>query len=316
MPDIAVVGEVMLELAASTPDTPCTLNLAYAGDTYNTAITMARLGTATSYVTRLGKDLYSSRILRRLGDENIDSRGVSFSPDRMPGLYMIHNREDGEREFAYWRSQSAAKELFSPDFDFSTVKQHLMQAPWLYFSGITLAILSEQGRANYIDFLQQYRQRGGKIAFDSNFRPALWASKSAAQAAVEAALTLSNIALLTLDDEELLWDKNLHDLADINEHYKDFDIDELVFKRGAEDVLVVQRGEPSRFTVNKIAKPVDTTAAGDNFNAGYLAARLHNQSLEKAVRLACNCAGVIIQHRGGVIDKQLFLSELNACAAA
>lgn len=309
MPDIAVVGEVMLELAPLSPEQSSTLKLGYAGDTYNTAITLARLGAATAYVTRLGKDLYSQAILAKLASENIETSGITFSDRRIPGLYMIHNHPDGEREFAYWRGQAAAREMFASAEQASALNTFLMSCPWLYFSGITLAILGDEGRRNYIGFLQQYREQGGKIAFDSNYRPALWADKDQAQRWTRQALELCDIALLTLDDEQELWGI---DAANAAQHYTAYGIDELVFKRGAEDVVVVHNGRESRFPVAKVARPLDTTAAGDNFNAGYLAARLAGASIEYAVHQACDCATVIIQHRGGVIEQDTFMQELAA----
>ncbi len=308
MPDIAVVGEVMLELAPG--QTTDSLTLSYAGDTYNTAVTLARLGVDTAYITRLGRDRYSQAILQRLADENIDTTGIDLSEARVPGLYMIHNSPDGEREFAYWRGQSAARELFHPRLDSSAVRRKLLASPWLYFSGISLAILEDKARADYIDFLQEYRAAGGRIAFDSNYRPRLWASREEAQHFTKLALTYSNVGLLTMDDEEALWGP----CTDLAARYHDYALDELVFKRGAEDVLVLENHTPENgnshaFPVMKV-EPVDTTAAGDNFNAGYLAARIQGQSIASAVRLACDCAGIIIQHRGGVIPREVFLEEL------
>lgn len=313
MQSIAAFGEVMLELAPAESTPANTKTLSYAGDTYNTALTMARLGLPTSYITRLGKDVYSQHILSALREENVDTQGISFSEDKIPGLYMISNSANGEREFSYWRGQSAARELFVDASNVMQLSRHLQNYGWLYFSGISLAILDDIARANYISFLKHFRNAGGKIAFDSNFRPRLWENTEKAQRVILSALELSSIALLTLDDEQLLWgDPEQRVLEASLSRYSQFNIDEIVFKRGAEDVIVYQNGHQQNFPVPKVDNVLDTTAAGDTFNAGYLAARLCGKTIANAVQQACACAAVIIQHCGGVIPRSVFNEELKS----
>ena len=57
---------------------------------------------------------------------------------------------------------------------------------------------------------------------------------------------------------------------------------------------------------------IDTTGAGDTFNAGYLAGRLHGKSLVDSAKQGIRCAGIIIRHRGAIIDKAIFDKELGA----
>src|SRR3954471_12020050 len=118
MAHIAAIGEVMVELAPFPIDTPETkdrdiMALSFAGDTYNTSVYMARLGLQTSYVTNLGEDTYSQKIMQRMENENIGTGMIQRLPGRSPGLYIIRNTPDGEREFFYWRKEAPARELFS-----------------------------------------------------------------------------------------------------------------------------------------------------------------------------------------------------------
>jgi 2-dehydro-3-deoxygluconokinase len=48
-------------------------------------------------------------------------------------------------------------------------------------------------------------------------------------------------------------------------------------------------------------KPIDTTAAGDSFNGGYLAARLNGLGPVEAARFGGRVAAAVIQHRGAII---------------
>jgi 2-dehydro-3-deoxygluconokinase len=87
---------------------------------------------------------------------------------------------------------------------------------------------------------------------------------------------------------------------------------ELILKRGAEDAVIITANSQVHIPVPPVANVIDTTGAGDTFNAGYLAARLQNKSAEDAARQGIRCAGIIIRHRGAVIEKSVFDKELGA----
>jgi 2-dehydro-3-deoxygluconokinase len=312
MAKIACIGEVMIELAASesTANGREVKALSYAGDTYNTVVTLARLGTDTAYVTRLGDDHYSDAIIARLQAEQIDTKSIVHQAGTVPGLYMIHNSPDGEREFFYWRSQAPARQLFSQQQEIAMLEETHSDCDMIYLSGITLAVISTQARQQLLAFLRRFKERGGQVAFDSNYRPRLWQTPEQAQQAMSELLSVTDLALLTLDDEELLWGDEGDAIEAVKQRYADDGIAEIVLKRGAEDVIILNGDQQTRVAVPKVANIVDTTAAGDTFNAGYLAARSAGESAEAAAAQACRCARVIIQHRGGVIDRELYLSEL------
>ena len=114
MAHIAAIGEVMVELSpftSNTTDQREMMALSYAGDTYNTSVYMARLGLQTDYVTLLGDDPYSKQILQRMSDEKIGTDMINQLPGRSPGLYIIRNTPDGEREFFYWRFFAPVKKF-------------------------------------------------------------------------------------------------------------------------------------------------------------------------------------------------------------
>ncbi len=271
----------------------------FAGDTYNTSIYIARNGVQVSYATLLGDDPYSERMLQAMTAEGIDTVAIEQLPGRCPGLYTIQNSADGERQFTYWRRESPARELFADGHRRAQLQDHLRQMDCLYLSGITLAIMAPEAREHLLAFLRQYRHDGGRVAFDSNFRPRLWASKEVAREAVAATLQQSDIALLTLEDEQLLWgDRNAGKCLDRNGRHQ---LAELVLKRGPEPVLLQYDGELTALDVPPVSDIVDTTGAGDAFNAGYLAARLKRVEPELAVAAGNRCAAQVIRHRGAII---------------
>jgi 2-dehydro-3-deoxygluconokinase len=310
MPQIACIGEVMIELSPFSQERPELKNMSFAGDTYNTAVTLARLGAKPSYVTRLGKDPYSQEILTRLNEEGVETEGISYSDSKVPGLYMIHNQPDGERVFFYWRSNSAARDLYRHEGLALATTRYLESCDWIYLSGISLAIISIAARKRLYQALDELRAQGKKVCFDGNFRPRLWQNLADAQASQMEMMRRTDLALMTLDDEEILWGSDGDPIEEAKERYRGLECNELVLKRGDKDVVVIRDQALSKYPVPPINNVVDTTAAGDTFNAGYLSARIAGKSIDDCVNQAIRCAGVIIQHRGGVIDKQVFLSAL------
>jgi 2-dehydro-3-deoxygluconokinase len=76
-----------------------------------------------------------------------------------------------------------------------------------------------------------------------------------------------------------------------------------VVKNGANSALVVTDQNRALVPVPEIVVPVDTTAAGDSFNAGYLAARLGGDIPADAAALAHRLAGEVIRHPGAIAPR-------------
>ena len=169
----------------------------------------------------------------------------------------------------------------------------------VYFSGITLAVLGEVGRERLLQTLIETRRRGGKVVFDNNYRPRLWASVDAARAAYHQVLAEVDIALLTEDDERALFG-----YANSEQVFAAYPaIAEVVLKRGADACLIRCDGERFAVPALKVEKVVDTTAAGDSFSAAYLASRLKGGSPEQAALAGHRLASRVIQVPGALIAR-------------
>ena len=199
MNKIASIGECMLELSAAQAQ-PDLRRLGFGGDTLNTAVYLARLEVPVDYVTALGDDPYSERMIEAWRGEQVGTDLVQRIAGRLPGLYMIEVDERGERRFFYWRQQAPAREIFSNERT-ADLCQALLRYEWLYLSGISLSLYGEAGRERLFDLLRQFRAQGGKVAFDSNYRPRAWSSVEVARREIRDQLALTDIVLSSLEDE-------------------------------------------------------------------------------------------------------------------
>lgn len=299
---IACIGEAMVELSLQ-PDGQ-TASIGYAGDTLNSAIYLKRLlpkDHQVSFVSVVGQDQFSDNICQLLSDEAIDHSHVKRHGHKLPGIYVISKNADGDRTFSYWRENSAARSLFTNDdglVDFSALDEFDV----LYLSAITLAILPSEVVDGLFDFLSEFRRRGGRVAFDSNYRPKLWPSQRHAQNVVSQAWHLTDIGLPSIDDEMLLFDAQQEDTI---KRFQSYQIPVLILKRGSAGPLAMIDGvlEQNDQTFQPASQIIDTTAAGDSFNGGFLARYLTGGSLAASMLEGHQMAAKVVTFQGAIIPK-------------
>ncbi|HEX8554817.1 MAG TPA: sugar kinase [Sphingomonas sp.] len=288
---IVSVGESMLELATGGDGA---WRLGYGGDTVNTAVHLARYGNAVAYATALGEDAFSAELKEAWVDEGLDVSLVLTDPDRVPGLYAIRTDPAGERSFTYWRDNSAARRFFALP-QAAAVMRQAEDADLLYLSLISLAILPDEGRGALLEVARRCRARGGRVAFDGNYRPRLWRNRAEASRWRDAAIACATIGLPTADDEAAL--SGSGDAAAIEAHWRGLGAEEVVVKLGAKGCLLT--GGAIVAPAQRL-QPRDTTGAGDAFNAGYLHARLAGEDVHEAAAAGHRLAGWVIQRSGAV----------------
>ncbi|ENM5924807.1 sugar kinase [Vibrio mimicus] len=318
MKHIAIVGECMIELNGKPFGS---MHQTFGGDTLNAAVYLRRGCEANtnpdeikvSYVTALGTDPISSGMLSRWEEEGVATELVLRDPTRTPGLYLIQLDDQGERTFLYWRNQSAARYLLQHP-DFGQIKQVLNQVDMVFLSGITLAILPVEDRIALLNLLVELKAKGVEIAFDSNFRPALWPQDDnhTVKEIYQVMYQLTDVALVTFDDEQLIWGDSTPEQT--IQRLTALGVQKCIVKLGAEGCLIQDSSAstfaPQAVPTQPVEQVVDTTSAGDSFNGGFLSAYLPGADLATACQRGNTLAGTVIQHRGAIIPKEFTQSAL------
>ncbi|MGR5133223.1 sugar kinase [Vibrio alfacsensis] len=303
MKRIALLGECMIELNGAPFGA---MTQAYGGDSLNTAVYLARCANGkvgVEYVSALGTDAISDGMISRWQEEGVGTELVLRDGTRQPGLYLIQLDEQGERTFLYWRNQSAARYMVQ-HAEFAQVAAALANVDMVYLSGISLAILPEEDRVQLINMLTQLSQQGVEIAFDSNYRPALWRDAGEARECYRQILAITDLALVTNDDEQNLWGDGDEEQTLVRLQVAG--VKKAVVKMGAKGNLFQDFGLETRQTIatTPVETVIDTTSAGDSFNAGFLAGYLQGKDAEQCSRQGHQLAGIVIQHKGAIIPKQ------------
>ncbi|GAA0602849.1 sugar kinase [Paenochrobactrum glaciei] len=297
MHGFASVGECMIELSGQN-DTQW--HMGFAGDTLNTAWYVRALTQpdfAVDYITAFGDDAFSNQQMAFLNENGIATNKSPIIKGARPGLYAI-TLTGAERSFTYWRNDSAARRLAeNPAHLLESLKTRKM----IYFSGITLAIILPEHRQSFLEVIKQCRAEGAQIAFDPNFRPALWPDHNLARELITQAMRSSDIALPTLPDEQALFGDA--DGQACAARLTGLGVKEIIVKDGTDPAIVQFEGKQVLVPSVK-ANAIDTTGAGDSFNGGYLAARLKGATAEEAAAQAHQVAARVVECRGALMPMQ------------
>jgi 2-dehydro-3-deoxygluconokinase len=293
---VVTVGEVLLELTRASDDR---FALAYGGDTFNTAVYLARAGLDVAFATALGEDSYSDGVLALAAAEGISRELILRAPGRLPALSLIDVDPGATRHAHTWRGDAPAHDLFELP-DWNRIAEGLLSAKLIYFSGITLSLYSNAGLGRFLAVVELARKNGVKVAFDGNFRPRGWKGDlTRTRTVFMEALKRVDIAMPAYDDEAVLWGDPSPEAT--VERLQAFGIGEIVVKNGPNSALVAAGGSNAFIPVPEVVVPIDTMAAGDSFNAGYIAARLSGDGPKAAAAAAHRLAGEVIRHRGAIM---------------
>ena len=304
MPHLLMIGECMIELSQSNELGE--YKQSFAGDVFNTGVYIKRClkeSAQVSFLSVIGQDKMSTQLLNLMASEEINSRYLYRCKSNKMGLYIINIDQYGERTFDYWRENSAARHLVK-FIKKDTDKTAFRSVTTIFFSGISLAILSPDDLVNFWEFIECRRSSGCQIVFDPNYRPALWSSPQKAKNAFEIAYSLSDVVLPGVDDHKNLY--NHKSAAEIASHLEAKGIGEIIIKNGDLEVLISVEGRRTQIDIIPVTEVVDTTSAGDAFNGGYLSARQSGKSVKSSVIYAANVAGCVIQHKGAIVPKACF----------
>ncbi len=292
---LLAIGECMIELSAEQKDS---YRVGFAGDTFNTAWYARRLTAPedleVEYFSAVGNDEMSERMVEFMQVSGIGAH-CSQVKGAGPGLYMIHLK-NGERSFQYWRSASAAKHL-ADDLDLLPTVD---PGNTVYFSGITIAILPEVRRVDLLERLAQLSAKGVKIVFDPNLRPHLCPDIECMTRWTMTAAAIADVVLPSHEDEATYFkDKDPDATA---ERYINSGAELVVVKNGPDPVIVrAEDGDRFQYQPAAIKDVVDTTAAGDAFNAAFLVDYLKRGRLRDAVRAGCVLARHVVSHKGALV---------------
>jgi 2-dehydro-3-deoxygluconokinase len=276
------------------------LRKGFAGDTLNTAWYARACLPAkwtVDYFTAVGDDAMSDEMLAFFEEAGIGTGLIRRIKGKAPGLYMI-SLKNGERSFSYWRESAAARQLAAdPDI----LRQAIESADVIYFSGITLAILSHNDADTLLSEARRAKASGKLVAFDPNIRPRLWSGYDEMHATISEGARAASLVLPSFEDEALHFGDASIDAT--IQRYRALGVRDIVVKNGADGITLNFDGTETFVPSEKVDTVVDTTSAGDSFNGAFLAHYLETPDAPAAARFAAKVAARVVSEHGALVAK-------------
>ncbi len=246
-----VVGEALVDLVGEGGGS--TFVAHPGGSPANVAIGLARLGSPSRLVTRLGRDPFGELVHGHL--ESNDVEVDAGEADGTQTSLAIACLEAGAATYDFRILWDVAD---LPEVEPGTLALH---------TG-SLATALEPGAAHVLDLLRRTEQRGEvTLSYDPNVRPSLLGAAGDARAGIEEIVALCDV--VKVSDEDLAWLYEGESDAQIARRWLASGPALVVITRGGDGVLGVTSDieveRPSR-----VIELVDTVGAGDSYTAGLL----------------------------------------------
>ena len=261
------------------------------GDVFNLVSMARRLGSKTGFVTKLGNDIFSKFLKQSFLDRNIDITSV-ISCHGYTGLYFVALQDHGQREFTYYRAQSAASKLSKEDLDL----RYLTDTKVLHSSGITQAISKSSCQA-VVKAFHSGKSNGVTISYDPNIRPQLCSLETAIDNFQSIA---PYIDILLPSQQELCLLMGVDSLPKAIAKVIKLGIDTIVIKKGEDGCQLIHKNQSTSHSAMTELSIKDTTGAGDTFNGAFLHGIAIGMDPRDAAQLAIIASGLKCQKRGAV----------------
>jgi len=291
---ICAIGECMMEFSNLDKNL---YNQSIAGDTLNFSSYLDKKIFSTFYLTAIGISDISQKVLNFLKQEKINIDLVTQIASYEIGLYLIKNNNLGEKRFYYWRDNSAAKFFFNNNI--RNFPKKLKNFEYIYFTGITLSLLEGDNIDRFIELINYLKKKNSKIIFDFNIRINRWSKK---RLCLYLNLVLPTIDILFASGEDFdFWEgnRNVNNFEKVLNKYK---ISHGIYRKNARINYSFLNNKKYMIKNNLLKKVVDTSGAGDGYNAAYLSNFLENYDPKKALEIAAKIGAKIVMKKGAIVD--------------
>ena len=273
-------------------------NQSFAGDTLNFCNYLDKKNLNAFFLSAIGNSGINQSFLKFVKSKLISTKLIKQINQYEIGLYLIENKNNGEKQFFYWRDESAAKQYFN-NIDFLNLYKELKHFDYIYFSGITLSIIDISKLNNFIKLLRLLKSKKIKLVFDFNIRPSRWNKKNLNKF-LDSVLKFVDICFLSGEDMNF-W-KNKNNIKSYEQIVRKYKIKHSIFRKNAKITYVFLNKIKYVFRNKLIKKVVDTSGAGDGFNAAYLSNFIVHKDPVLALKAGSSLGSKIIMKKGAIVD--------------
>lgn len=233
----------------------------------NVAAVVAKLGGQANFISQLGNDSFGDYIIDELNKVNVNTECVLRTNKANTGLAFVSLKEDGNRDFSFYRNPSADMLLNESEIN----KEWFNDCHSLHFCSVDLidCPMKEAHRKS----IEYAISNNSIISFDPNVRLPLWDSEEACKQAILEFLPLAHI--VKISDEELEFITGFDNFEDAKEVLFKGNVKMVLFTKGKDGAEAYTKDNIVSIEGN-VVEVVDTTGAGDSFIGSFLFKLLQN----------------------------------------
>lgn len=276
---------------------------AVGGAPANVCGAFTKLGGRSEMITQLGMDGFGDKILETFMEAGIGSRFVKRTDKANTSLAFVALKEDGNREFSFYRNPGA-----DMLYDVNDVKVEWFADVYaLHFCSVSLGDFPMKDAHDRAIAYTRYNK--GIVSFDPNLRPALWKNKEDMIQRVKEYIPRADI--VKISDEEL---EDITGFSEIEEALPNLftgSVKLVIYTEGSAGARAYTKAAKASAACEKV-KAVDTTGAGDGFIGAFLwcmhrddigvdaIADLSAEKLEEYLTFANRFCGISVQKKGAI----------------
>jgi len=310
-PKVVAIGEVLVDFVSTKPG-PCikvpAFEKCFGGAPMNTIVGVSRLGIKAGAIAAVGDDPFGQFLIKELERNKVDVSQVKVKRVKRTTIAFVANDpKSGERTFFFyrkpWTGETSDSSLEPSDIDLN----YITKAEILHVSGFALS--QDPCREAVFKAIAHARKSGVKVSFDPTLRIDVWDSEAALRETYSRALRLSDIAVFSREEAEFIFGTGEAEVA--ARKALRYGVAFVGIKLGENGSYIVSKDGKSVRRPAFGVKAVDTTGAGDGWNAGLLVGLCRGWDLEKCATVA-NAIGALVVTRRGAITALPYKQELRA----
>jgi len=278
----------------------------------NVAIAVSKLKGNSTFISKVGEDAFGSYIIDKLKEFKVDTSWVYKTNKAKTGLAFVSLKDDGQRDFSFYRNPSADMLLSEEEVEDINLKQ----GDILHFCSVDL--IDAPVKKAHKRLIEKALKTKTLISFDPNVRLPLWESSKSCLDAIREFVPYAHI--LKISDEELNFITGIEDNEQAIKSLFIGNVEWVIYTLGSKGSLIVtkdnKRFEFPGFDVNAC----DTTGAGDAF-VGALLFKLLAKSMNilslkniieedlKEIFRFCNAYAALTTTKNGAVDAMHTMEE-------
>lgn len=300
--DVAALGELLIDFTengisgqgnpvyeANPGGAPC-----------NVLAMLTKLGRKTSFIGKVGQDIFGNRLKEILAETGIDISNLVMDEEIRTTLAFVETFPDGDRDFSFYRNPGADMMLREEE-----VQEDILKDTAIFHFG-TLSMTHEEVRRATKKAVETAKAAGAVISFDPNLRKPLW--KSLEDARKQVAYGLSKCDVLKISDNEIQWFTGEEDYdIGINKLREQYDISLIVLSMGRDGSRAYYKDLRVEAVPFLQENTIETTGAGDTFGAcclhyvlQYGLKNLDEDKLQEMLTFANAAASIITTRKGAL----------------